>query len=357
VCGLTAMSDIEKSFTFLHDSIPQWLQDVAGLEEKVVAMQQDIVRISASMSPFPKHTTSSTHSINQEKMDAVPEDAAPPHGTPTEPLASRKRKTQSVLSGRASGPSRYRRTMVVVTYDGDMQKSFELLVRAIGTGRNMLRKAKMEAKMNELAALAGSSEDEDEADEDEEEAVMAKISYRPRMSSMRTRAAAMRGARHGGSGGAATPVALFDTTDKALELAQSLCEKASHVILREGDCRTELGAMRKSFVDVLETAKTQVAKCDAAKLLEPQALSSTNTSDTSISSAEDPPYKKHFPQLSRPPPELQMKNTSLSIPATIAPQFPNKTMEIEVDDDEDDDDEPDFVLPHVRYTSRFSARA
>jgi hypothetical protein len=351
------MSDIEKSFAFLHDSIPQWLQDIAGLEEKAAAMQQDIVRISASMSPFPKHTTSSTHSIKQDGMNAIAEDAAASQGTQTEPLGSRKRKTQSVLSGRASGPLRYRRTMVVVTYDGDMQKSFELLVRAIGTGRNMLRKAKMEAKMNELAALAGSSEDEDEADEDEEEAVMAKISYRPRMSSMRNRAAAMRGGRHGASSGVATPAALFDTTDKMLEQAQSLCEKASHVILRDGDCRTELGGIRKSFVDVLETAKTQVAKCDAAKLLEPQEISSTNTSDTSLSSTEDPPYKKHFPGLSRPPPELQSKNTPLSIPAAPAPQFPHKTMEIEVDDDDDDDDEPDFVLPHVRYTSRFSARA
>jgi hypothetical protein len=245
--------------------------------------------------------------------------------------------------------------MVVVSYDGDMQKSFELLVRAIGSGRNLLRKAKMEAKMNELAALAGSSEDEDEADDDEDAAVMAKISYRPRMSSMRARAAATRGGRRGASGGAATPAALFDTTDKTLEHAQNLCERASHVILRDGDCRTELGAMRKSFIDVLETAKTQVTKYNDAKLLEPQEPPSQDTSDTSISSADDPPYKKHFPRLSRPPPELQSNNAPLSAPAAIAPQSALKIMDIEVDDD-DDDDEPDFVLPHVRYTSRFGAR-
>jgi hypothetical protein len=349
------MSDIEKSFTFLHDSIPQWLQDITGLEEKVAAMQEDMVKISVSMSPFPKHPTTSNHSIEQERMGAIAEDAAP-QVAQMEPLVSRKRKTQSVLSGPASGPSRYRpRTLVVVRYDGDMQKSFELLVRAIGTGRNMLRKAKMEAKMNELAALAGSSEDEDEADDDEEEAVMAKISYRPRMSSMRARAAATRGGRHA-SAGAAAPTALFDVTDKTLDHAQSLCERASHVILRDGDCRTELGGMRKSFVDVLETAKTQVIKCNAAKLLEPQEVPSQDTSDTSLSS-EDPPYKKHFPQLSRPPPELQSKHTPPPLPAAVVTHSPLKTMDIEVDDDDDDDDELDFVLPPVRYMSRFSARA
>jgi hypothetical protein len=347
------MSEIEKSFTFLHDSIPQWLQDITGLEEKVVAMQENMVKVSVSMSPFPKHPTDSNHSIRQERMGTITEDAAPAQVAQMEPLGSRKRKTQSVLSSPASGPSRYRpRTMVVVRYDGDMQKSFELLVRAIGTGRNMLRKAKMEAKMNELAALAGSSEDEDEADDDEEEAVMAKISYRPRMASMRARAAATRGGRHGA--GAAAPTALFDVTDKTLEHAQSLCERASHVILRDGDCRTELGGMRKSFVDVLETAKTQVLRHNAAKLLEPQEVPSQDTSDTSLSS-EDPPYKKHFPQLSRPPPELQSKQTLPPLPAAVTPHSALKTMDIEVDDD-DEDDEPDFVLP-VRYTSRFRARA
>lgn len=350
------MAEIEKSFTFLQDNIPQWLQDVTGLEKRATAMQEDLVKTPVSTSPFAMHTTDSIKSIRQERMGAIAEEAAQSQGAQTDPLGNRKRKTLSVLSGPASGPSRYRpRTMVVVSYDGDMQKSFELLVRAIGTGRNMLRKAKMEAKMNELAALAGSSEDEDEADDEENDAIMAKVSYRPRMSSMRARAAARRGGGRAVGGGAATPVALFDTTDKTLEHAQSLCEKAAHVTLRDGDCRKELEGMRKSFADVLDTARTEVTRCIAARPLGTPELDSQDTSDTSLSSVE-PPYKKHFPQLSLPSTERQSKGTLSSNPATTAPFSTPKIMDIEVDDD-DEDDEPDFMMPPVRLTSRFGARA
>jgi hypothetical protein len=346
------MLDIAKSFTFLQDNIPQWLVDITAVEEKVIAMQADVVKTPAAMSPFVKEPSAHElpafgSSIQRARTGAITDEAPASHGAQPDGVASRKRKSLSVSSGRASGPLRYRRTMVVLTYDGDMQKSLELLVRAIGTGRNLLRKAKMEAKLNELGALAGSSEDEEEADddEDEDETAMVKISYRPRISSMRARVAARRG-------GAGSPVVLFDSTDKTLEHAQSLCEKAAHLILRDGDCRKEMGSVRKSLVDVLETAKTEVTKCDAGQLPELQEDNSHDTSDTSLSSAE-PSYQRHFPQLSTPPTVLSPKNMLPCIPTTTstAPHF----MDIEVDDD-DDEDEPEFVMP-VRFTSRFAARA
>jgi hypothetical protein len=341
------MSDIVKSFTFLQASIPQWLDDITAVEEKVTAMQADVVKTPMAMSPFSQDPPDAGSSIRRARMNAIAEEAATSisHGAQTDPVASRKRKSLSVLSGRASGPLRYRRTMVVLTYDGNTQKSLELLVRAIGTGRNLLRKAKMEAKLNELGALAGSSEDEDEA-EDDDEAIASKISYRPRMSSMRARAAAAR------RGGAGAPIALFDSTDKTLEHAQSLCEKAAHILLRDGDCRKEMGSVRKSLADVLETAKTEVTKCDSAQPPELQEDYSHETSDTSLSSVE-PSYQKHFPQLSMPPTLCTPKNMLPCMPTTTsaAPLF----MDIEVDDD-DDEDEPEFVMP-VRFTSRFAARA
>ena len=134
------MSDIEKSFTYLQDNIPQWLQDVATVEEKVTAMQEDNINVPISQSPFGKRRSDSIDSI---RLDAIVEDTAPSNGTNTALAGSRKRKSLSVSSGRQSSSSRHRKTMVVVSYDGDTQKSFELLVRAIGTGRNMLRKAKI----------------------------------------------------------------------------------------------------------------------------------------------------------------------------------------------------------------------
>lgn len=347
------MSDIERSFTFLHDNIPQWLQDIARVEERVTAMQNENERIAISHSPFGKQTASNA-SIRPEKLDVIDEVAAPASGSPTDGLGSRKRSL-SVSSGHVSGSSRHRpRTMVVVKYDGDMQKSFELLVRAIGTGRHMLRKAKMEAKMNEMAALAESSDDEDDVDEDEEEDVsLSRVNYRARMSSLRARSAARRSGRLGVSSGVATPAELFDMTDKTLEQAQELSEKAAHLILREGDCRKELEAVQQHFASLLETAKTEVAKCNARKSSQdPPELQAHETSDTSLSSieAEIPSYKKNTPpQTSLPGPESDAQSKS-----DPNASMPPKIVDIEVDDD--DDDEDDFVLPPVRLTSRLGRR-
>ncbi|KAI0577674.1 hypothetical protein Alg215_06780 [Pyrenophora tritici-repentis] len=287
------MSDIERSFAFLHDNIPQWLQDIASIEERVTAMQDENEKIAISHSPFGKESASNA-SILPEKLDVIDETAAPASRSPTNGPGSRKRSL-SVSSGHVYGSARHRpRTMVVVKYDGDMQKSFELLVRAIGTGRHMLRKAKMEAKMNEMAAQAD----------------LSRVNYRARMSSLRARSAARRSGRLGVSSGVSTPAELFDTTDKALEQSQELSEKAAHLILREGDCRKELDAVQKHFTALLETAKTEVAKCNARKSSQDvPELQAHETSDTSLSSIEPqmPSYKKNVlpPQTSLPIPQSE----------------------------------------------------
>jgi hypothetical protein len=349
------MSDIEKSFTYLQDNLPQWLQDIANVEEKVTAMQNENTKVPISQSPFGKRRTDSTASI-RPALDAIAEDAVPSNATPTDAVGSRKRKSLSVSSGRVSGPSRHRpRTMVVVSYDGDMQKSFELLVRAIGTGRNMLRKAKMEARMNEMATQAESSEeDDDDVGDDDEEVDLSKVNYRARMSSLRARSAARRSGRLGVSSGVETPAVLFDTSDKTLEQAQELCEKAAHLTLRDGDCRKELEGVRKNFETMLETAKAEVEKCNARKAQHPPELQPHETSDTSMSSLESEMlYRKDTPQAALLLPELDTRpKTTLPQEPTAAPQ-PLKIVDIEVDEDDDDDD---FVLPPVRLTSRLNRR-
>jgi hypothetical protein len=347
------MSDIEKSFTFLEDNIPQWLQDIATIQERVTAMQAENTKVPISQSPFGKRTDS-TASI-RPALDAIAEDATPSNATPTDAVGSRKRKSLSVSSGHVSGAARHRpRTMVVVNYDGDMQKSFELLVRAIGTGRNMLRKAKMEARMNEMATQAESSAEEDDVDDEDEDVDLSKIKYRARMSSLRARSAARRSGRLGVSSGVETPAELFDTSDKTLEQAQELCEKSAHLTLRDGDCRKELEGVQKKFETMLETAKAEVEKCNARKAQHPPELQAHETSDTSMSSLEpEMLHRKDTPQSALPSAQLdsQPKNT-LATESVIAPQ-PLKIVDIEVDDEDSDDD---FVLPPVRLTSRLNRR-
>ncbi|KAF2473942.1 uncharacterized protein BDR25DRAFT_302001 [Lindgomyces ingoldianus] len=319
------MADIEKAFTFLQDNIPSWCNNLSEIEDKVTGMQNAIARVPMSR-PFPlRKKTGSVESIRD--LDAILEEPCSSTAAQSSPLANRKRKTPSALSGHASGPSKYRtRTMIIVHYDGQIQKAFETLVRNIGTGRNMLRKGKMAAKMEALAELAGSDDDDD----DEEDPVMSKIGYRRRagLSSLRARAT-MRGM--GGPNDNSASPELFDTTDKALEQAQGLCEKAAHQSLRDGDCRKELSGVRRYFQEVLEKAAQETAKYKARK--EQEAATEGLRTETPSATKIEP--KPATPTVQSIPP----------VPATSS-----KTTDIEVDDDDDDD--LDFVMPPIRLTSR-----
>lgn len=328
------MSDIEKSFTFLHDSIPQWFKDITEIEEKVAKMQSELAKVPVSRSPPMKRRTGSVESIRD--LDAILEEEGSSSAAQQSPFVSRKRKTPSVLSGRQSGPAKFRsRTMIVVHYDGQIQKSFEQLVRAVGTGRNMLRKGKMAAKMDAMAALAESDDDEDENDD----AVMSKIGYRHRtgLSSMRTRAAMFQGNTNNNNS-TTTPVELFDSTDKTLELAQSLCERAAHQSLRDGDCRKELENVRTHFEEILDTATKEVTKYAARKEEEQRKAQPESKAELSPPTpALTPEPKKQLPT------EIQL--TAGAMHTT------SKVVDIEIDDDEEEDD-MDFVMPPIRLTSR-----
>lgn len=256
------MSDIEKAFTFLHESTPSWIKDVTEIEGKIVRMQEELAKMPHSKSLLKKRT-GSVESIRDLDTPTPTEDQDNSH-TPYIALhPSRKRKTPTVTSGNASGPPKFRsRMMVIVTYDGQIQRSFEALVRAIGTGRNMLRKAKMAAKAEEIAALAAYEEDSE--DEDPYAFVNSKIGYRHRtgLSSLRAKGVAD---EEPVATPTVTPTEIFDIPDRALEFAQGLCEKAAHQSLRDGDCRKELEGVKKHFQEIHEKAAVEVAKHLAKK--------------------------------------------------------------------------------------------
>ena len=333
----TTMNDIEKSFSFLHENLPQWCQDVADIEKKIIAMQSELSRIPVSRSlPFKKRT-GSMESIRD--LGAIREEVSPPSGEAhqSEPII-RKRKEPSLLSGEPSGPTKLRsRTMIVVNYDGQIQSSFEHLVRVIGTGRNLLRKGKMAAKLNAMAALAGSSDEDD--DDDDSNAIMSKIGYRHRSGPPSMRARGMVPT----AGSAGTPVERFDTADKALEEAQALCERAAHQSLREGDCRKELAGVQKHFTEVMEIAKGEVERDAAQKLV-------AKAKEEQDATSQQPKPDKCIP-ISLP--DIEKKLIPAIIPRAISPYNSNsKTIDIEIDDDEDDADDLHFVMPPIRLTSR-----
>ncbi|KAF2265781.1 hypothetical protein CC78DRAFT_174203 [Lojkania enalia] len=319
------MSDTDKAFAFLSDNIPSWLKQLAHVEEKIAQMRSEIAKVPVNRYPPLKRKTGSVESIRD--LDAIMEVRGTSTPAQQSPVITRKRKTPSVLSGQTSGPIKYRsRTMIIVQYDGEIQKAFETLVRNIGTARNMLRKGKMAAKLEAMVDLVG-SDDDSEGDDDD---VMAKIGYRRRVgiSSMR-----MRGAmRNGGtlSNVTTSPTELFDTTDKSLELAQVLCEKAAHQSLRDGECKAQLDTVGKHFEETLETASKEVAKRVARREREAaKEESNINLSPSTTVEAN---------------PTVAIIRPTVSAALTTA-----KAVDIEIDDNSE---EEDFVMPPIRLTSR-----
>jgi hypothetical protein len=343
---MSTPSDSEKSFSFLYDNIPSWFNNLMEIEEKVTQMQNDISRVPVSRSPFPlKKKTGSIESIRD--LDAILEAPSTSAAAEQNPYATlpRKRKTTSVISGQPSGPNKYRsRVMVIVYYDGQIQKQFETLVRSIGTGRNILRKGKMAARMEELSALAGS---DDDSEDDEDDPIMAKIQYRHRagLSAMRSRPSMRTGM--GVMPTPATSSDLFDSIDKALEQAQALCERAAHQSLRDGDCKKELEGMRRHFQEVMEKSTKEVEKHNTRKEKEAEkaALEGT-TEEKEESKAEEKPAPTPTPVKVEPKSLLP----SISSHPTSTIPVSSKPMEIEIDDD--DDESIEFTMPPIRFTSR-----
>jgi hypothetical protein len=114
--------------------------------------------------------------------------------------------------------------------------------------------------------------------------------------------------------------------------------------------------VRKAFETLLETAKTEVEKCNALRSQHPPELQAHETSDTSVSSTElVTKYSKHTPQPSLAIGLEPQSKTTLSATSIESSQAPPKIVDIEVDDDDESDD--DFVMPPVRLTSRYNRSA
>ncbi|KAF2838761.1 hypothetical protein M501DRAFT_830177 [Patellaria atrata CBS 101060] len=327
------ISDTLKSFKFLRENIPTWLQNLADVEKKIQEKACEMAVVPVHLTPV-KKKTGSTESLkpNEDDEDKMRPEAitSPLFDTTQSALrqqmaqtARRKRKTASVLSA-ASGPNKYRtKTMIIIYYDSEIQKYFETLVRNIGTGRNLLRRGKMAAKMEAMAEAAELDDDNDNDDD----FTPSKLGYQPKLGFRRT---------GGGAGGLPsipqTNTEAYDSSDKTLETAQSLCERGAHQVLRDGDCTHEINGARKAFEEVLKISEQQ------EKILQQK---------------ED--MKS---QVSLPAPEIKIPIKSV-IPAVPVipvahPFIPAKaTGPIEIEVDDDGEEEEDFIpLPPIRTTRR-----
>ncbi|EPE24345.1 hypothetical protein GLAREA_08197 [Glarea lozoyensis ATCC 20868] len=215
----------------------------------------------------------------------------------------RKRKTESLASGESIAPKFRTRSMIIIYYDGEVQRAFEDLVKFVSGSRNSMRKGKMAAKMAEMKRAAEKEVEEeedldaeddmlaadnlvvgpkalepdplavgsDEGDEDDDEP-MPKLKFvstrnmGPRNMAKEAATADNQGSTlslgllRGYRRGPAESPDIFDQLDKGLEWCQIQCEKGAHNFLREGECGTEIASIKSKLTEVQATALKEMER-------------------------------------------------------------------------------------------------
>ncbi|KAI0972686.1 hypothetical protein F4678DRAFT_471649 [Xylaria arbuscula] len=181
----------------------------------------------------------------------------------------KRQKTDSMMSGEGGSPKYRSRRMVMVYYDSYVQSFFEELVKFVSAQRNLMRKAKMAAKVAHIKRLAELEMPEGDED-DEGEMRLQYLSTRSYGGALRNPALGLmpgRGMRtsalNGGLGSFNEKGDIWDELDKGLESVQGLCERAAHQFLRDGDCNDEIEKIKSRLVKVKELAVKEKERISA----------------------------------------------------------------------------------------------
>lgn len=174
----------------------------------------------------------------------------------------KRHRSQSIVSIEGN-PAAYRsRSMIIVYYDSYVENFFEGLVKFVSASRNLMRKAKMAAKVAHIKKLAELDNRDDNDDEDDDEDGMIPPKPLPSLRYLSSSRNAAMAARMGARGGMRTPAGeendLYDQLDKGLEFVQSMCERAAHQFLRDGDCNEEINGITRRLGETKDLAEKEI---------------------------------------------------------------------------------------------------
>nr|POE66656.1 hypothetical protein CFP56_72079 [Quercus suber] len=332
--------DALNCFTSLLEHVPTWIADLEHILHTAKHRQHDILTAEQPVPNLPDTSTRSSSLLRSRRTKTIQKDEAAvpttsdvsqirpqlPHMTNSDVLRlrQRKRKTLSVCSAGQSGSPKYRsKALVVVYYDGDVQKRFENLVRAVAACRNTIRKGKMSAKVDALSRT-GSSSSEGEGNSGGEDGAVrfGGLNYKSTRNTGRTCFAK------------SNDTEAFDKIDGSLEKGQLLCEKAAHQILRDGDCSVELHNARIHFEDATKLAQAEIPMLQK-KAEKAEARRRRSEERVSVERSLD---RK---------PRLEPISVPDIVTMLAMPSDAKLEVDLEADDDTgtDDDDKGDFVLP------------
>ncbi|KAI9167184.1 hypothetical protein HJFPF1_03309 [Paramyrothecium foliicola] len=176
--------------------------------------------------------------------------------------AKKRHRSASVVSAEGAVPTYRSRNAIIVYYDSYVQKFFDDLVRFVSSGRNLMRKAKMAAKVAQIKRLAELELPDDDASGDDKNGLDALPSLRY----MSTRRFGPMGglgrSAFGASGQSDQTPDVYDNLDKALEFVQATCEHGAHQFLRDADCNDELKKIQQRMAKVLEMAAKEMERIE-----------------------------------------------------------------------------------------------
>ncbi|CAI4210867.1 unnamed protein product [Parascedosporium putredinis] len=195
----------------------------------------------------------------------------------------KRHRSQSIVSVEGN-PAAYRsRSMIIVYYDSYVESFFEELVKFVSASRNLMRKAKMAAKVAQIKKLAelDNQDDDDDDDDDPNAPSTPAITQVSQQCPLIGTISCVCSPRSEGYGGEASD--FYDKLDKGLEYVQSMCERAAHQFLRDGDCNEEIGNISRRLGETKELADKEMERI---KVEEPELASET---------LEAPKFRTHRP--------------------------------------------------------------
>lgn len=196
---------------------------------------------------------SNTGSVSPSALHKTRELGAAAHSR-ARAQVKRRQRSSSVISGDGIVPAYRTRSMIIVYYDSYVQSFFDDLVRFVSSSRNLMRKAKMAAKVAQIKRMAElEAPDEDATSGDE--AALPSLRY---MSTRRFGPMSKPGFVP--PGGRDQPPDVYDNLDKALEFVQGTCEHGAHQFLRDADCNDEIRKIQKRIADVLDLATKETER-------------------------------------------------------------------------------------------------
>lgn len=212
----------------------------------------------------------------------------------------KRQKSGSMVSAEGALPTYRSRSMIIVYYDSYVQSFFEELVKFVSASRNLMRKAKMAAKVAEIKRMAELEMPSDGDLRSSGELApgdamiaadtslparthgnggMMDLHLRYTSSYQMTAGPRLADMGPGEPGLAARPLGpantaysgsslglfkqegdVYDELDKGLEFVQGMCERAAHQFLRDGECGEEIEKVKTRLGHTKEMADKEMAR-------------------------------------------------------------------------------------------------